>query len=86
MTPMPFGEYLASIRKRAGLSQRAFAAELGLHHTYISKVENGHLPPFAPETIQKAAEVLMVRWECLFYAAGLCTACKGSGHSQGQHL
>lgn len=38
------GEMLLEIRKGLGLSQRKLGALLGVTNTYISKIENGHLP------------------------------------------
>ncbi len=36
-----FGERLRELRKRAGLSQEAFAARCGLDRTYIGGIERG---------------------------------------------
>lgn len=32
-------------RNRLGLTQRALAERLEVDHTYLSKIENGHIPP-----------------------------------------
>lgn len=32
-------------RSRLGLTQRALAERLGVDHTYLSKIENGHMAP-----------------------------------------
>jgi len=45
-------------RRAAGLSQRVLAARAGLDFTYISKVENGRLPPPAADTIVALSRVL----------------------------
>jgi len=34
-------EMLAEVRREAGLSQRALAAELGVPHSWVAKVESG---------------------------------------------
>jgi DNA-binding XRE family transcriptional regulator len=38
-------EIFKETRKRFGWSQRELAALLGCNHTYLSKIENGHLKP-----------------------------------------
>jgi len=76
---MTFGEYLRAARKSAGLSQVKLAMAVGLHYTYVSKVESGAVPPFGPETLEKIALVLGVNWEYLFEAADYCVYCKGKG-------
>jgi predicted ATPase/DNA-binding XRE family transcriptional regulator len=40
-----FGEFLRFLRKRARLSQRDLAAQVGYHYSYISRIENGQLTP-----------------------------------------
>lgn len=42
------GSLVKAARKSLGLSQRAFAEKLGVDHTYISKIENGHQVPGKP--------------------------------------
>jgi len=40
-----FGELLRFLRKRAQLSQRDLAAQVGYHYSYISRIESGlHVP------------------------------------------
>jgi transcriptional regulator with XRE-family HTH domain len=53
-----FGTALRARRRAAGLSQRELAARIGLDFTYISKVENGRLPPPAADTIVAICGVL----------------------------
>lgn len=76
---MDFGEKLRTDRKRHGKSQRDLAAAVGIDHTYLSKIENGHMPPPSPETLLKIADCLDMLPKVLFEAAGLCWNCKGSG-------
>src|SRR5579862_1169231 len=53
-----FGPALRDHRRAAGLSQRELAARTGLDFSYISKVENGRLPPPAADTIVAICQVL----------------------------
>lgn len=55
---MTFGKQLQVKRKEKRFSQRKLASEVGVDFTYISKIENGVLPPPSEETILKMAEVL----------------------------
>ena len=56
--PEGVGPALRARRRAAGLSQRALAARTGLDFSYISKVENGRLPPPAADTIVALCRVL----------------------------
>src|SRR5271165_2427727 len=40
---MKFGQRVRALRQEKGLSQRALAAKLSVHFTYISKIENEKL-------------------------------------------
>ena len=53
-----FGVALRGRRRAAGLSQRALAARTNLDMTYISKIENGRVPPPAADTIVALAHAL----------------------------
>jgi len=53
-----FGVALRGRRRAAGLTQRALAARTNLDFTYISKVENGRLPPPAADTIVALSRAL----------------------------
>lgn len=57
---MRFGERLRELRKQRGLTQRDLAGVVGVDFTYISKIENGHMPPPSEETIIKLARALRV--------------------------
>lgn len=39
------GDKLRELRERHGVTQRQLADALGVSHTYISKIENGHTQP-----------------------------------------
>ncbi len=56
--PQEFGLALRDRRRAAGLSQRELAARTALDFSYISKVENGRVPPPAADTIVAICTVL----------------------------
>ncbi len=56
--PEEFGPALRDRRRAVGLSQRELAARTGLDFSYISKVENGRMPPPAADTIVAICRVL----------------------------
>ena len=60
-----FGAALRERRQAAGLSQRDLAARTDLDFSYISKVENGRLPPPAADTIVAICRVLDIAPEDL---------------------
>ena len=51
------GALIRKLRKEKGLTQRALAAAVGIHHTYLSKLENGRVDvtPTAENLIAMAA-------------------------------
>jgi HTH-type transcriptional regulator, competence development regulator len=55
-----FGEALRDLRRSKNVSQRDLADKVGVDFSYISKVENGRLPPPAADTIEKICAVLEV--------------------------
>jgi transcriptional regulator with XRE-family HTH domain len=65
-----FGETLRERRRAAGLSQRELAERTGLDFSYISKVENGRLPPPAADTVVAICRVLGAPPEELLALAG----------------
>ena len=65
-----FGPTLRDRRRAASLSQRALAARTGLDFSYISKVENGRLPPPAADTIVAICHVLDTSPEDLLALTG----------------
>jgi transcriptional regulator with XRE-family HTH domain len=67
---MGFGEALRQRRRAAGLSQRELAERTGLDFSYISKVENGRLPPPAADTIVALCAALGVPAEELLALTG----------------
>lgn len=65
-----FGQTLRDLRRSKGLSQRVLAEKVGVDFSYISKLENGRLPPPAADTIVKICEVLNVPPDELLAATG----------------
>lgn len=54
------GKHLRTLRKRAGWSQRQFAGMVGIHHSYLARLENGEAASPAAELLQRMAEVLEI--------------------------
>lgn len=65
-----FGIALRECRRAAGLSQRELADQAGLDFSYISKIENGRMPPPAADTVVGICRVLGVRAEELLALTG----------------
>ena len=53
-----FGERLRELRLERRVNQRDLAAIVGIDFTYLSKIENGRMPPPAGNTIVKIARAL----------------------------
>jgi len=54
---MSLGKTIRSLRKEKGVGIKTMAPELNIHHTYLSKIENGYIIPSA-EVVQKLANYL----------------------------
>ena len=65
-----FGPALRDRRRAAKLSQRDLAARTGLDFSYISKVENGRVPPPAADTVVSLCRALAVAPEELLALTG----------------
>lgn len=76
---MSFGERLKQIRKFHNKSQREVAKAAGIDHTYLSKIENGALPPPSAKTLRKIFEFLGEESLALYREAGICYHCQGTG-------
>lgn len=59
MIDQNFANVLRKLRLEKGLSQEAFAFEVGIHRTYVSQLERGLKSP-SLKTIQKIATVLNI--------------------------
>jgi transcriptional regulator with XRE-family HTH domain len=67
---MTFGEALRDARRTAGISQRELAERAGVDFSYISKIENGRVPPPAADTVVKLCEIIGVPAEELLSLMG----------------
>lgn len=65
-----FGIALREYRRGAGLSQRDLANKTSLDFSYISKIENGRLPPPSADTIVQICKVLNIPAENLLAITG----------------
>ncbi len=65
-----FGEALKNHRRNANLSQRKLAELAKLDFSYISKIENGRLPPPAADTIVLLCNILNIPPEELLALTG----------------
>src|SRR5260370_20777764 len=63
-----FGTMVRALGRRGGLSQRELAQRHNLDFSYISKVENGRLPPPAADTIVLLCSILGVTADDLLAA------------------
>ncbi len=65
-----FGAALREYRRNAGISQRELAERAGLDFSYISKVENGRIPPPAADTIVTMCQIIGIPPEELLALTG----------------
>ncbi len=65
-----FGAKLRELRLRAGLTLRELAARVNVDFTYLSKIENGALPPPSERVILQLAEALNADKDELITLAG----------------
>jgi PAS domain S-box-containing protein len=63
---MTFGQRLRELRKAKELTQRDLADRVGLSFTYLSKIENGAMPPPRGKTITDLANALETDADELF--------------------
>jgi transcriptional regulator with XRE-family HTH domain len=54
------GQHLRSLREQAGWSQRKFATLVGIHHSYLARLENGKTSSPSAELLQRMAETLEI--------------------------
>jgi len=65
-----FGARLRELRIQAHLTQRELAEKAGIDFTYLSKIENGALPPPSDKVILRLADILNVDRDELIQLAG----------------
>ena len=70
MEAREFGARLRELRTQAGMSQRELANNVNVDFTYLSKIENGVLPPPSEKVILRLAEVLNADKDELITLAG----------------
>jgi transcriptional regulator with XRE-family HTH domain len=66
-----FGTKLRELRKDAGLTLRELADSVGVNFSYLSKIENGVLPPPSERVIERLARVLNFDKDELLSLAGI---------------
>ena len=65
-----FGTKLRDLRKKSSLSLRELADKINVNFTYLSKIENGALPPPSEKVIRQLAETLNADADELLALAG----------------
>ncbi len=65
-----FGPYLRRLRQARRMSQRELAERVGVTFPYISKIENGRVPPPNAGTLIRIAAVLAVDPDEMLVRAG----------------
>lgn len=58
--PATLGEYLRAARERAGISQRHLASRVGIHNSYLARLESGENDSPAADLLQRIADVLEI--------------------------
>ena len=66
---MGFGQTIRDLRLKKRLAQPDLAKLVGIHETYLSKIENGRVSPPAENVIRKLASTLGVPFEHLMLEA-----------------
>jgi transcriptional regulator with XRE-family HTH domain len=59
-TPSTLGEYLRMERERVGISQRQLASRVGIHNSYLARLESGETASPAADLLQRIADVLEI--------------------------
>lgn len=58
--PTSLGEYIKLNREVAGISQRQLASRIGIHHSYLARLESGENDSPAADVLQRIADVLEI--------------------------
>ena len=66
-----FGQRLRDLRQKLGLTLKELEARANVNYTYLSKIENGILPPPSEKVVIQLAEALNVEREELLLLAGI---------------
>ena len=70
MNNQKFGAKLSELRNKAGLSLRELACTVDVDYSYLSKIENGVLPPPSEKVILRLAESLKADKDDLLMMSG----------------
>ena len=74
-----FGQVLRRLRKERGLRQQEAADKIGIHHTYLSKLESDRVGPPRNPTILRLAGVYGINADYLMVKAGRIPAAMQKG-------
>lgn len=80
-----FGNVLRERRREAGITQRELAQRTGLDFSYISKMENGRLPPPAADTVVLICQALEIAPDELLALTGKIPSSVRQGISTNQN-
>lgn len=58
--PSTLAEYLHQAREQAGISQRQLAGRVGIHNSYLARLESGENASPSAELLQRIADVLEI--------------------------
>jgi transcriptional regulator with XRE-family HTH domain len=73
-TPVNLGAYVHYHREQAGLSQGQLAAAIGVHYSYIARIESGARAKPAADVLQRIADVLHIDSSSLLAFLGVRTS------------
>lgn len=69
--PTTLAEYLRAAREQAGISQRQLASRVGMHNSYLARLENGENTNPAADVLQKIADIPEISSTDLFAFIGI---------------
>lgn len=73
----PFGKRIQELRRDKNLSQRDLAKKADMDYTYLSKIENGRMPPPKEDVIKRLTDALGGDLDELLVLAGKTPASLG---------
>jgi transcriptional regulator with XRE-family HTH domain len=69
-TPVTLGEYIRQEREKRNMSARRLSQALGMHESYISRVEDGRFKKPSPEKLSRIAKFFNLNYSTLCALAG----------------
>lgn len=69
-TPVALGPFLRQAREEAGLSLQRLADRIGIHKSYLGRIELGDYRQPSPEVLQKISRALGISYADLFALTG----------------